>query len=128
MKRKFIVKIGDKTFPVEVEEVHEAREPETVQVSRPAIVEAKPAQPEPFRRPEQKVEAVSGAVRAPLPGKVVSIKCKVGGSVKAGVTVLVLESMKMENAIMAPKSGTVKEITVTEGATVALGDVLFVVE
>ena len=128
MKRKFIVKIGDKTFPVEVEEVYESRGPEIAQVPRPAIVEAKPAQPEPVRPSEREVDAVSGAVAAPLPGKVVSIKCKVGGSAKVGETVLVLESMKMENAIMAPRSGTVKEINVTEGATVALGDRLFVVE
>ena len=128
MKRKFIVKIGDKTFPVEVEEVHEAREVETTQVARPVVVEAKPAPPEPVRRPEQKTEAVAGAIRAPLPGKVATIRCKVGDSVSAGETVLVLESMKMENAIMAPKSGRIREIPVVEGATVDVGEVLFVIE
>jgi biotin carboxyl carrier protein len=126
LKRKFIVKVGDKTFPVEVEELQERAEP--VQVPRPAAVEAKAATAEPVRVPEQRVEAVAGAIRAPLPGKVLSVKCKVGDSVNAGDTVLILESMKMENAIMAPKSGRVKEVAVTEGATVALGDVLIVIE
>ena len=36
--------------------------------------------------------------------------------------------MKMENAIMAPKSGRIKEVLVSEGATVALGDILVVIE
>lgn len=126
MKRRFVVKIGEKTFPVEVEEVQEA--PEPTQVTRPAIAEARAVPGEPVKGPAQRVEAIAGAVRAPLPGKVLSIKCKAGDSINAGDTVLILESMKMENAIMAPKSGRVKEVAVTEGATVALGDVLLVIE
>lgn len=126
MKRKFIVKVGDKTFPVEVEEIQEGREP--LQAARPTVVEARAAQTEPVRVPELRVEAVAGALRAPLPGKVLSVKCKVGDSVNAGDTVLVLESMKMENAIMAPKSGRIKEVPVSEGTTVALGDILVVIE
>jgi len=126
MKRKFIVKVGDKTFPVEVEEVEEG--PAPVQTARPVVIEARAAPAGPVRVPEQRVEAVAGAIRAPLPGKVLSIKCKVGYSVNVGDTVLVLESMKMENAINAPRSGRVKEIPVAEGATVALGDVLLVIE
>jgi biotin carboxyl carrier protein len=126
LKRKFIVKVGDKTFPVEVEEIQEGREP--LQAARPAVVEARAAQTEPVRGPEPRVEAIAGALRAPLPGKVLSVKCKVGDSVNAGDTVLVLESMKMENAIMAPKSGRIKEVPVSEGTTVALGDILVVIE
>jgi biotin carboxyl carrier protein len=126
LKRKFIVRVGDKTYPVEVEEVQE----ETVQASgaRPVVMESQPARAEATPRPQEKAEAVAGAIRAPLPGKVVSIKCTVGDYVKAGDTVLVLESMKMENAIMAPKSGMVKQIPVVEGANVALDDVLLVIE
>jgi biotin carboxyl carrier protein len=126
LKRKFMVKVGDKTYPVEVEEV----EQETAQAPgvRPPIVESQAVPAEVVSRPQERVEAVAGAIRAPLPGKVVSIKCSVGDSVKAGETVLVLESMKMENAIMAPRSGRVKEIPVAEGANVALDDVLLVIE
>jgi biotin carboxyl carrier protein len=125
LKRRFIVKVGDKTFPVEVEEIQE--ESTTISAPRPVVVEAK-TPVEPIPRPEARVEAVAGAIRAPLPGKVLSIKCKQGDAVQVGQTVLVLESMKMENAIMAPKSGTVKEVSVSEGATVALGDLLLVIE
>ena len=126
MKRKFIVRVGDKTYPVEVEEVQE----ETTQapVARPVVIESQTAPSEVTPHPQARVETATGAIRSPLPGKVVSIKCSVGDSVKAGDTVLVLESMKMENAIMAPKSGRVKEIPVAEGANVALDDVLLVIE
>jgi biotin carboxyl carrier protein len=126
LKRKFIVRVGDKTYPVEVEEVQE----QTVETptAHPIVIQSQVA-PVEVRPPSQtRVETATGAIRAPLPGKVVSIKCSVGDSVKAGDTVLVLESMKMENAIMAPKSGRVKEIPVAEGANVALDDVLFVIE
>ncbi len=125
MKRKFIVKVGDKTFPVEVEEIQE--ESVTIPAPRPVVVEAK-APAEPVPRPEARVEVVAGAIRAPLPGKVLSIKCKQGDAVQVGQTVLVLESMKMENAITAPRSGTVKEVSVSEGTNVALGDLLLVIE
>jgi len=126
LKRKFVVKVGDKTFPVEVEEIGEEATPALA--ARPLPAEARPPPAEAVARPEQKAEAIAGAIRAPLPGKVLSIKCRVGDNVKAGETVLVLESMKMENSITAPKSGRVKEVPVTEGATVALGDVLLVIE
>ena len=126
MKRKFIVRVGDKTYPVEVEEVQE--ETMHAPAARPVVIESQAAPSEVAPRPQARVETETGAIRSPLPGKVVSIKCSVGDSVKAGDTVLVLESMKMENAIMAPKSGRVKEIPVAEGANVALDDVLLVIE
>ena len=126
MRRKFLVKVGDKTFPVEVEELHE--EATEAPAPRSVAVETRAVPQEVIQPREAKVEAVAGAIRAPLPGKVVSIKCSVGDNIKAGETVLVLESMKMENAIMAPKSGRIKEVPVSDGATVALGDILVVIE
>jgi biotin carboxyl carrier protein len=121
-----MVRVGDRTYPVEVEEVQQ----ETTEApgARPLIIESQAVPAEVTSRPQERAEVVAGAIRAPLPGKVVSVKCSVGDSVKAGDTVLVLESMKMENAIMAPKSGRVKEIPVAEGANVALDDVLLVIE
>ena len=126
MKRKFMVKVGDKTFPVEVEEVQE--EMAEMQATPAVAAEVRTVTAEVTPRPQARVETATGAIRSPLPGKVVSIKCSVGDSVKAGDTVLVLESMKMENAIMAPKSGRVKEIPIAEGANVAIDDVLLVIE
>jgi biotin carboxyl carrier protein len=126
LKRKFIVRVGDKTYPVEVEEVQEQRT--EASAARSVVIEPPAAPAETMPRPQVRVEAATGVLRAPLPGKVLSIRCSVGDNVKAGDTVLVLESMKMENAIMAPKSGRVKEIPVAEGANVALDDVLLVIE
>ncbi len=68
-------------------------------------------------------------VEAPIPGKILRVEVKVGAKVEDSETVLcVLESMKMENPIMAPVSGTVKEVKVAAGQTVQAGDVLAVIE
>ena len=60
-------------------------------------------------------------VKAPLPGVVVSINVKVGDTVKAADTVVMLEAMKMENAIHAGKDGVVKAINVAAGDSVLDG-------
>lgn len=66
----------------------------------------------------------ANSVTAPLPGTVTQILVKVGDTVKAGDTVLMLEAMKMENSITAEAAGTVKAIRVEKGAQVQGGDVL----
>lgn len=71
---------------------------------------------------------LKGGVAAQIAGKVMSIKVKVGDAVKRGDVLLTLEAMKMENEIKAPVDGTVKEILVAEGARVAEGETLVVVE
>ncbi len=63
-------------------------------------------------------------VKAPLPGVVVSISVKVGDTVKAADTVVMLEAMKMENAIHAGKDGVVKAINVAAGDSVLDGAAL----
>jgi biotin carboxyl carrier protein len=68
-------------------------------------------------------------VEAPMPGKILSVDVNVGKKVVEAETVLcVLESMKMENPIVAPVNGTVKEIKVAPGQTVQAGDVLAIIE
>lgn len=67
------------------------------------------------------------SVKAPLPGVVLSIPVKVGQAVKAADTVLLLEAMKMENAIHAGVDGTVKEILVAAGDSVLEGTPLIVI-
>jgi biotin carboxyl carrier protein len=58
------------------------------------------------------------AVRAPMPGKVVKVLVKVGDKVAAGQGVAVVEAMKMENELRAPREGTVATIHVSEGQAV----------
>ena len=59
--------------------------------------------------------AGSGAVVAPLPGVVISVNVKVGDTVKASDTVVLLEAMKMENTIRAGRDGKVASINVNAG-------------
>lgn len=61
-----------------------------------------------------------------MPGKVLSITSSVGQSVNAGDCLMVVEAMKMENEIVAPQAGVVKQILVSQGTTVDTGDVLVV--
>lgn len=67
-------------------------------------------------------------ITAPLPGTVLSINCKVGDTVKASDTVLLLEAMKMENAIHAGHDGKVASINVNAGDAVLEGTVLITLE
>ena len=62
-----------------------------------------------------------GEILAPMPGLVLRIAVAPGQSVEAGDTLLVLEAMKMENAIKAPAAGVVREVYVEEGAAVEKG-------
>mgnify|MGYP002031274679 CR=1 FL=1 len=71
---------------------------------------------------------VPGGVAAQLSGKVLRVEAKVGDTVETGQLLLVLEAMKMENEINAPKDGTVKEVSVTEGAQVSEGEILVILE
>ena len=54
-------------------------------------------------------------IRVPMPGVVVRVKVEEGQQVRAGETVMILESMKMENNIVAPKDGIIQKILVKEG-------------
>jgi biotin carboxyl carrier protein len=70
--------------------------------------------------------ADSGEVtlRAPIPGLIVSILCAEGHAVETGQTLVILESMKMQNELKAPRAGTVQRIHVAEGTTVEQRKVL----
>lgn len=65
---------------------------------------------------------------APLPGKIIALKVKVGDKVKAGQEVVILEAMKMENSITSDVAGTIKQILVQEGDNVATDAILVEVE
>ena len=85
----------------------------TAPKAAPAPVAAKPA------------EVGSGSVVAPMPGTILKVLKATGDSVKAGEVVLILEAMKMENEITAPFDGIIGSLNLTEGSTVAGGDLLF---
>lgn len=63
-----------------------------------------------------------------IPGRIVSIMAKPGSPIKKGEPVVVLESMKMQVAVKAHKDGTIKEIRVKEGVSVARYDLIAIIE
>jgi 3-methylcrotonyl-CoA carboxylase alpha subunit len=69
-----------------------------------------------------------GGLEAPMPGKVIALKAAVGQAVTKGEEILIVEAMKMENAIRAPRDGTVKAIAVKVGDMVTPGAVLVELE
>jgi oxaloacetate decarboxylase alpha subunit/pyruvate carboxylase subunit B len=62
-----------------------------------------------------------------MPGMIVRYPKQVGDAVSKGDTVVILEAMKMENALPAPADGTVKAINFSSGDSVAKDDVLCVI-
>ncbi len=90
----------------------------------PAAPKAAPAPAAPAAPAAAAAPAAGEPVESPMPGTVLDVKVKPGDSVKAGDTLLVLEAMKMENAIVAPKDAKVVAVPVTKGQTVESGTVL----
>lgn len=141
--KEFSFKINGKEYKCAVEEIEAGKTNVTVngkvyevETEKPAA--PKVATPKPAAAPAPKAEApkteakpaapVAGGaqVKSPLPGSVIKVLVSEGQAVKKGDTLLTLESMKMENAIMAEQDGTVKQIAVTPGQNVMQDDLLVV--
>ena len=95
----------------------------TVVTAAPAPVVAAPvAAPAPVAVPAAPaapaVTAAGETVKAPMPGNIMKVNVSAGQAVKEGDVLVVLEAMKMENEIMAPKAGTVAQVLVQKGSTV----------
>ncbi|MBE0415531.1 MAG: biotin/lipoyl-binding protein [Dehalococcoidia bacterium] len=118
MGRRFKITLEGKSYKVEVTEIGEAKPV----APRPVGVETSPITPLSTHSstsgvlppPTPKVGAEEIVV-APMPGTIISVEVKVGDPVRVGEVLLILESMKLENDIAAPKDGVVKEIFVREG-------------
>ena len=67
-------------------------------------------------------------VEAPIAGKIISVESKVGDTINEGDVICFIESMKMENPILAPVSGKISEIKVSAGQVVETGVLLAVIE
>ena len=59
-----------------------------------------------------------------MPGRIAAVRVAAGASVSKGDVLVVVEAMKMEHAVRAPKDGAVERILVSEGQMVGLGDLL----
>lgn len=67
-------------------------------------------------------------VEVPITGKIISVNVKAGDEVKEGDILCILESMKMENPILAPVDGTVSEVGVSADQVVKPGETIAIIE
>lgn len=119
---KYIVSLNGKNYEVNVTE----SEAVLCGVST-TDVPAEHIENEPLKQSAE-TAAVSGVkVVSPMPGNVLSINIRSGQAVKKGEILMVLEAMKMENDIVAPADGVVKQVLVSKGATVNTDDILAVI-
>ena len=104
------------------------QEDKLVEIASAAAPAAAPAPaPQPAPAPKPAAAPVDGLkVTSPLPGSVVKVMVSEGQAVKKGDTLLILESMKMENPVLAEQDGIVKQIAVAAGQNVMQDDLLIV--
>ena len=113
---------------VEIETVAVAAAPAAPKpVAAPQPKPAAAPAPQPAPAPAPAAPVGGNKVNSPLPGSVISVAVTEGQAVKKGDTLLVLESMKMENPIMADCDGTVTKIAVAPGQSVMQDDLLVVI-
>ncbi len=67
-------------------------------------------------------------IRAQMPGRIIKLLVTAGATVQTGQGLLVVEAMKMQNEMKSPKDGVVSHIRAQEGATVAAGETMMVIE
>lgn len=118
--KNYTITVNGVAYSVTVEETAAGAAP--VAAAAPAPVAAAPA---PAAAPKA-APAAAGAIEvtAQVPGKVFKIVANVGQAVKAGDSIIILESMKMEIPVVAPEDGTVAGINVAAGDAVESGDLL----
>ena len=124
---KFRINMKGRTYEVEVEaaEAMLLSEYEAIAPSAPAAAAPVASAAAPAAAPA--VTGAGEAVTAPMPGNILKVNVNVGDAVKEGQVLVVLEAMKMENEIMAPKNGTVTQVVVSKGSTVDTGAPLVVI-
>ena len=135
---KYKVTLNNRTYEVEVEEgkamlidEYEAYAPAVPAPVAAAPVAAAPAAapvaPAAPAAPAGAALAAGEVVKSPMPGNILKINVSQGQKVNEGDVLIVLEAMKMENEIVATKSGTVAQIVTAKGAVVETGAPLVVI-
>ncbi len=106
------ITVNGKAYDVTVEEVDSSEEV----VSTESIKES--TNTKPSTKEEVTFSAGEETVKSPMPGTIVSINVTEGQKVSSGDVLLILEAMKMENEIVAPKNAVVSKIAVSKGQSV----------
>lgn len=120
---RYLVKVNGKQIEVEIEKIGAGG------VSNAAPRAAAPsvsAQPEPVIETPQVAGVPNLKVESPMPGSIFKVEVEVGQAVEEGQVLIILEAMKMENELVAPRAGIVKQILFSPGASVNTGDALVV--
>ena len=116
---KYVATLNGKKYEIEIERVDGYRPLDRgAQAAAPAPIVAQAVAPAPV---PAAAPAGGTSVDAPMPGKILGVKVKVGDAVSAGQTVVVMEAMKMETEIVAPVAGTVTAVMVNGGDMVESG-------
>lgn len=128
---KYEVILNNKKYEIEVDECSVALKGVST-VSAPVAAPAAPSAPvAPAAAPAAPVASAPSAegtsVASPMPGTILAINVTNGQTVRAGEVLMVLEAMKMENDIVAPSDGIVKQILVAKGSTVDTDQVLVII-
>jgi len=121
---KFDVVVGGETYAVTLsgDQAAVAAAPAAVAAPVAAAAPAAPAAAPAARKPA--AAGGKGGIKAPMPGVILEVSVKAGDKVKRGQKVAVLDAMKMQNVIGAPKDGTIGDICVAAGQSVGHGEVL----
>lgn len=122
---KYVVNLNGKKYEVDVSESDAVLL--NVSDAAPVAPTAAPVQAAPAAAPAAQSTAEGAKVLSPMPGTILEVKVQNGQAVKAGDVMFILEAMKMENDIVAPQDGTVKQIVVSKGASVDTDAVLAVI-
>ncbi len=129
---KYKVTLNNRTYEVEVEagramliDEYEAYAPAPIAPAAP--VAAAPVAAAPAAAAPAVSVAAGEVVKSPMPGNILKINVSLGQKVNEGDALLILEAMKMENEVVAPKSGTIAQIIVSKGAVVETGAPLIVI-
>ena len=129
---KYKVTLRNKVYEVEVEHGEAILLDEYEAVAPAAPVAAAPvaAAPAPAAAPAAPAAPAATAageqVTSPMPGTILDVRVNAGDSVKAGQVMMILEAMKMENEIVAPRDAVVAQVVVSKGAKVETGSPLIV--
>jgi len=81
-----------------------------------------------MKRVERSLKLAQEIIEVPITGKITSVEVKVGDAAQEGDVICLIESMKMENPILAPVAGTITEIKVSAGETVETGNLIAIIE
>jgi biotin carboxyl carrier protein len=113
---------GDVEGPVKV--LVDAKEYEVEIKGAPSAARRAPGAP--VKRPAPPGGA--GAITSQMTGRIIRVDVEPGREVKEGDLLLIIEAMKMENEVLAPRAGTVKEVAVVAGRRITEGDLLVILD